>query len=194
MQRNRPLFLLLLSSLLLVSGTVPSPDRGTLQRLEGWMLQRNPALQDPERRQLLRTMYVESRRLNLPGIQKEDRLLVLAGFVDTESRFHRYAVSRADARGYMQVKPDTANWMHDTGRSRERGHSLFQTESNIRAGVDYLNYLSREFQTAREVALAYNAGPGALRSGVFVESYWTRIENCWQDLRETSPVLYAMNL
>ncbi|MBE7440086.1 MAG: transglycosylase SLT domain-containing protein [Spirochaetales bacterium] len=194
MQRIYARFLLILTALLFLSGAAPVADRALVQRVEGLIATRNPELKDPERRDLLKALHRESKRLVLPGIEPQDRLLLLAGFVDTESRFHRYAVSRADARGYMQVKPDTANWMNDTGQSQERGHSLFLTENNVRAGVDYLNYLAGQFLTAREVALAYNAGPGAMRNGIFVESYWTRIEDCVQDLKGMDPVLYALNL
>lgn len=85
------------------------------------------------RQEFLQTLWYESRRAGL------EPALVL-GLVQVESNFRKFAVSRAGARGYMQVMPF---WMRvlgngDTGR-------LFHLQTNLRFGCVILrHYLDRE--------------------------------------------------
>jgi soluble lytic murein transglycosylase-like protein len=62
-----------------------------------------------------------------------DPQLVL-GVIDIESRFRKYAVSRAGARGYMQVMPF---W---TGLIGTRQHNLFSLRTNLRYGCVILRH------------------------------------------------------
>ena len=83
-------------------------------------------------RQFLALARYEAMRAGL------DPQLVLA-VVDVESQFHKYAVSRAGARGYMQVMPF---WVKQIGRP---GQNLFQERTNLRYGCTILRYyLDRE--------------------------------------------------
>ena len=85
-----------------------------------------------ERLELLRTVHFEAQRAGL------DPQLVL-GIIEVESRFRKYAVSRAGARGYMQVMPF---WVQLIGR---RGHNLFHLRINLRYGCIILrHYLNLE--------------------------------------------------
>lgn len=75
-----------------------------------------------------------------------------------ESRYNPDAVSRASARGIMQLMPGTA---------RELGVDARDPAANIRGGTAYLRQLLNRFDgdVVRTIA-AYNAGPGAvLRAG-----------------------------
>jgi soluble lytic murein transglycosylase-like protein len=82
---------------------------------------------DAERRDLLATVHYEAVRA---GLEPE---LVL-GVIHHESGFHKYAVSSADARGYMQVMPF---WAKQIG-SKE--HNLFNLRTNLRYGCVILRY------------------------------------------------------
>ncbi len=89
----------------------------------------------PDRKQrleLLRTVHYEAIRAKL------DPQLVL-GVIEVESAFRKYAVSRAGARGYMQVMPF---WLKLVGR---RGQNLFHLRINLRYGCIILrHYLDLE--------------------------------------------------
>jgi soluble lytic murein transglycosylase-like protein len=73
-----------------------------------------------------------------------------------ESGLDRTAVSRAGARGLMQLMPGTA---------AELGvRDVFNPADNIRGGTLYLSKMLKSFGQDRHLALAaYNAGPGAVR-------------------------------
>ncbi len=83
-----------------------------------------------------------------------DRHLI-AAIARIESCFHDQAVSRAGARGLMQLMPSTAKEFGLT--------DLFSPEKNINVGVTYFAQLYRQFNQDTKLALAaYNAGPGAV--------------------------------
>ena len=85
-----------------------------------------------ERRELLRSVHYEAVRAGL------DPQLVLA-VIHHESGFKKYAVSVADARGYMQVMPF---WTRLIGSP---GQNLFHLRTNLRYGCVILrHYLDRE--------------------------------------------------
>ncbi len=89
----------------------------------------------PDRRQrleLLRAVHYEATRARL------DPQLVL-GLIEVESGFRKYAVSRAGARGYMQVMPF---WVKLIGRPN---HNLFHLRTNLAYGCAILrHYLDME--------------------------------------------------
>jgi soluble lytic murein transglycosylase-like protein len=79
------------------------------------------------RLQLLKTVQYEATRAGL------DPQLVL-GVIDIESKFRKYAVSAAGARGYMQVMPF---WTKLIGLPRD---NLFHLRTNLRYGCVILRY------------------------------------------------------
>jgi soluble lytic murein transglycosylase-like protein len=84
-----------------------------------------------------------------------DPHLVLA-LVDIESKFHRYAVSRSGARGFMQVMPF---WVKQIG---EPGHNLFHERINLRYGCTILRYylVDRERGNVVNALARYNGSLG----------------------------------
>jgi soluble lytic murein transglycosylase-like protein len=92
-----------------------------------------PRMPDRQQRlELLRTVHYEALRARL------DPQLVL-GLIEVESRFRKYAVSRAGARGYMQVMPF---WVSLIGQP---GHNLFHLRTNLAYGCAILrHYLDME--------------------------------------------------
>ena len=102
-----------------------------------WLFEMSRRLEKrvPDRKQrleLLRTVHFEALRAGL------DPQLVL-GIIEVESRFRKYAVSRAGARGYMQVMPF---WIKLIGSKRD---NLFHLRTNLRYGCVILrHYLDME--------------------------------------------------
>jgi soluble lytic murein transglycosylase-like protein len=80
---------------------------------------------------------------------------LLASVVKAESNGNTHAVSRAGARGLMQLMPGTA---------AELGvDDSFRADENVRGGSAYLNDLLVRYHDNIALALAaYNAGPAAV--------------------------------
>jgi len=85
-------------------------------------------LPDPrERVELLRLVHAEATLANL----KPELVLAV---VEVESNFDRFAISRAGARGLMQIMPF---WLNEIGRP---GDNLFHVKTNLRFGCTILRY------------------------------------------------------
>jgi soluble lytic murein transglycosylase-like protein len=96
----------------------------------------------------LTTVQYESKRAGL------DPQLVL-GVIDTESKFRKHAVSRAGARGYMQVMPF---WTGLIGSSEQ---NLFNLRTNLRYGCVILrHYLDMERGDMQRALARYNGSFG----------------------------------
>lgn len=86
-----------------------------------------------ERQEFLQTLWYEARRAGLP-------LSWVLGLIQVESAFRKHAISKAGARGYMQVMPFWVRWIGDGNDSR-----LFHLQTNLRFGCVILrHYLDRE--------------------------------------------------
>jgi soluble lytic murein transglycosylase-like protein len=116
----------------------PAPvDYVTRPEVAAWIARTSPRLSQripdaAERRDILATVHYEAIRAGL------DPQLVL-GVIHHESGFKKYAVSHADARGYMQVMPF---WTRVIGGVE---HNLFHLRTNLRYGCVILrHYLDRE--------------------------------------------------
>lgn len=86
---------------------------------------------------------------------------LVAGVMRQESAFSPGAVSRARARGLMQVLPSTGRRLaRKLGLRRYRTAALFDPALNIRLGTVYLKQVLDRYEGRLEDALAsYNAGP-----------------------------------
>lgn len=102
-------------------------------------------------RHFLMLVRYESMRAGL------DPHLVLA-VIDVESKFRKYAVSRAGARGLMQVMPF---WVRELGEAGGPPHNLFHERTNLRYGCTILrHYLDRERGNLANALGRYNGSLG----------------------------------
>ena len=117
------------------------------------------------RQEFLQTVWYESRRAGL------EPALVL-GLIQVESAFRKYAISRAGARGYMQVMPF---WTHAIGDGRPA--SLFHMQTNLRYGCAILRlYLDLERGDVFMALGRYNGSRGRPEYPNAVKAAWQR----WQ--------------
>jgi len=124
-------------------------------------------------------LVLQSRQTDLSNVAKEDLAeaiyeeamrysydpkFILA-LIDAESNFYNWAVSKAGAKGLMQIMPEVAQdlaqrmgieWMGD--------RTLFNPYLNVKMGVYYLSELLKYFDHDLSTAVtAYNYGPTYVR-------------------------------
>lgn len=114
------------------------------------------------REAFLVTVHYEAKRAGL------DPQLVL-GVIQVESNFRKYAVSRAGARGYMQVMPF---WRELIG---SHDHNLFHLRTNLRYGCVILrHYLDLEKGNLYRALGRYNGSLGRPEYPNLVVRAWQR--------------------
>ena len=124
------------------------------------------------RRDFLKTVHYEAIRAGL------DPQLVL-GLIEVESRFRKYAVSSAGARGYMQVMPF---WVKEIGAKQ---HNLFHLRTNLRYGCAILrHYLDIEKGDLFRALGRYNGSLGKPGYPNLVKTAWHKNWN----LPHTTPL------
>ena len=118
------------------------------------------------RTEFLQTVWYESRRAGL------DPAMVL-GLIQVESGFRKYAISKAGARGYMQVMPFWTRVIGDGQPSR-----LFHMQSNLRYGCAILRmYIDMERGNLYLALGRYNGSRGKPDYPNAVRAAWKRWEN-----------------
>jgi soluble lytic murein transglycosylase-like protein len=132
------------------------------------------------REDLLTTVHYEATRAGL------DPQLVL-GLIQVESGFRKYAVSKAGARGYMQVMPF---WMTLIGES---AHNLFNLRTNLRYGCTILrHYLDIERGDTFRALGRYNGSLGRSRYPNAVLRAWSgNWEYTASDRVTATPTVYV---
>jgi soluble lytic murein transglycosylase-like protein len=115
-----------------------------------------------QREEFLVTVHYEAKRAGL------DPQMVL-GLIQVESNFRKYAVSRAGARGYMQVMPF---WAKLIGT---RDDNFFHLRTNLRYGCVILrHYLDIERGDVFRALGRYNGSLGKPDYPILVERAWQR--------------------
>jgi len=136
----------------------PHDAQRWLSEMEKRMAERIP--ERKQRLELLRTVHYEATRARL------DPQLVL-GLIEVESGFRKYAVSKAGARGYMQVMPF---WLNQIGQP---GHNLFHLRTNIAYGCAILrHYLDIENGDYFRALGRYNGSLGRAEYPNMVRAAW----------------------
>jgi soluble lytic murein transglycosylase-like protein len=144
---------------------VPQMAFRSSEDAQRWLAEMDARLEKriPDRKQrleLLRTVHYEATRARL------DPQLVL-GVIEVESGFRKYAVSRAGARGYMQVMPF---WVKLIGQP---GHNLFHLRTNLAYGCAILRfYLDMESGDYYRALGRYNGSLGQPQYPNLVLSAW----------------------
>ncbi len=157
-QRYEPLSASVRASLHRSVADQASPRHAFFAQDEGaaWLLEMSRRLdrQIPdaeERENFLTTVHYEATRAGL------DPQMVL-GVIYVESRFRKYALSRAGARGYMQVMPF---WVSLIGEEKQ---NLFNLRTNLRYGCTILrHYLDIERGDLYRALGRYNGSLGKSR-------------------------------
>ena len=115
-----------------------------------------------QREEFLVTVHYEAKRAGL------DPQLVL-GLIQVESNFRKYAVSRAGARGFMQVMPF---WIKVIG---DKEHNLFHLRINLRYDCVILrHYLDIEKGDLYRALGRYNGSLGKAEYPTVVVRTWER--------------------
>ncbi len=118
------------------------------------------------RSEFLQTLWYEARRAGL------DPALVL-GLIQVESGFRKYAISKAGARGYMQVMPFWTRTIGDGQPSR-----LFHMQTNLRYGCAILRlYIDMERGDLFLALGRYNGSRGQPEYPNAVRAAWKRWEH-----------------
>ena len=137
-----------------------------------------PKLADAQSRDdFVATVHYEATRAGL------DPQLVL-GVIQHESNFRKYAISSADARGYMQVMPF---WTRLIGASE---HNLFHLRTNLRYGCVILrHYLDIEGGDLFRALGRYN---GSLGRPDYPNAVMAAMNRNWQYTSPAAPRLGAI--
>jgi len=118
------------------------------------------------RTEFLQTVWYESRRAGL------DPAMVM-GLIQVESGFRKYAISKAGARGYMQVMPFWTRVIGDGQPSK-----LFHMQSNLRYGCAILRmYIDMERGNLYLALGRYNGSRGKPDYPNAVRAAWKRWEH-----------------
>jgi soluble lytic murein transglycosylase len=132
-----------------------APDQALIDSV---LAKRAPELGLTLRRQVGRAIAEEARRAGY------DSLLVLA-IIDVESDFDEGAVSPRGARGLMQIRPSTLQFLTEKEGLRLSPEEVASDPAlSIRLAIRYLRSLQDRFGGDLELALmAYNGGPDRIR-------------------------------
>lgn len=124
-----------------------------------------PRIEDREERlTVLQAVHYEATRAELAPE------LVLA-VIDVESRFDRFAISRAGALGLMQIMPF---WLDEL---KEPEANLFDITTNLRFGCTILKYyLDQKDGNLRQALAAYNGSSGRR---VYPDKVFTALSERW---------------
>jgi len=89
---------------------------------------------------------------------------LVAAIARQESAFAPQVVSRAGARGLLQIMPETGRWWASRMGIRDYNRdALFHPEINVHLGTAYFADLNRRYGDLQLSLIAYNAGPTRAR-------------------------------
>lgn len=86
--------------------------------------------------------------------------LMIAAIIKVESDFDTDAVSPMNAKGLMQIVPDTGKWISERLKEEYHDDKLHDPDYNIHLGAYYYEYLYEHFGDVEIALAAYNGGMG----------------------------------
>ena len=91
--------------------------------------------------------------------------------IECESGYDERAVSYADARGLMQLTPDTFRWLQSKRGESLSEEMLFDAETNIKYGCYFYGILFGKYKDEATAIAAYHAGMGNVSKWLKDERY-----------------------
>ena len=85
---------------------------------------------------------------------------MIAAIIKVESDFDTNAVSPMNAKGLMQIVPDTGKWISERLEEEYHDDKLHDPDYNIHLGAYYYEYLYEHFGDVEIALAAYNGGMG----------------------------------
>jgi soluble lytic murein transglycosylase-like protein len=111
------------------------------------------------------------------GQQFEVDPRVLASLIAVESSFRYDAVSTSNAKGFGQLKDDTANWLGVT--------DAFDPLQNLQGTAKYLQYLGQKFpEDASKAIGSYYVGQGTVERQGMTDAAWYYVSKVQRYLDE----------
>lgn len=89
------------------------------------------------------------------------------GLIRQESLFDTWSLSRAGARGLMQIMPETGERVYEASKKSQPydPDDLYKPDFNIELGMQYLRQLQERFgKNEIHLLISYNAGPHVLKN------------------------------
>jgi len=115
----------------------------------------------------LRPSAVRRMAIALVSEAKKNNLdpLLLAAVARVESGFNPFATSEAGARGLLQITPVTGRALSQIkGEKLAADAELYDIETNVALGAQYISALVKQFRAEDKALLAYNRGIGGART------------------------------
>lgn len=137
-----------------------APVSAELLQIDAVLARKAPELGIALRQRVAEAIVEEAR------VARLDPLFVL-GLIEVESEFDGTAVSTAGARGLMQLRPVTAEYLAGLEGLRLTVSDIYRDPAlQVRLAVRYLSRLERRFGNLDLALMAYNAGPEKLKSAL----------------------------
>lgn len=137
--------------------------------------------------ELAKTILEESKKFSL------EPMLVVA-VIKVESGFQHKVISRAGARGLMQILPSIGHGLAEQIKLENwRGQkSLDDPVTNVKLGIFYVAYLKERFKNLKVALVAYNRGPTDVSSKlagneVLPSGYARRVLSAYHRFRTDRP-------
>lgn len=91
--------------------------------------------------------------------------------IECESGFDKDAVSYLDARGLMQIMPETFTWLQEKRGESLPDESIFEPETAIDYGCYFYGMLMEQFQNEATAVAAYHAGAAQVEKWLSDKNY-----------------------
>ncbi|MBE6786546.1 MAG: lytic transglycosylase domain-containing protein [Ruminococcaceae bacterium] len=91
--------------------------------------------------------------------------------IECESGFDKDAVSYLDARGLMQIMPETFTWLQEKRGESLPDESIFEPETAIDYGCYFYGMLMRQFENEATAVAAYHAGAAQVEKWLSDSNY-----------------------